>query len=165
MNIIISWLEDEIKRSQEDRYPNSQYRSGWMSALRHVKANCHHAKGYLIKKNKKKMATEQVFISLSQGELKKLISDAVKEAIQINEGTGRTSPESEYLDIKAASLFLSKTPNALRVMAFKNQIDFIKKQGRLYFLKSDLIAWMESGRVEADVINVEDILIKNKGTK
>lgn len=67
-----------------------------------------------------------------------------------------------YLAAPKAADFISKTPNALRVMVFKNQIPFIKKNGKLFFKQSDLIDWLESGRVEADTAVPEDILLKNK---
>ena len=72
---------------------------------------------------------------------------------------------SEYLLIDAAAVFLSSTPNALRVMASKKQIPHCKKQGKLYFKKTDLIEWFESGRVEVEQINGNDLLLINKNNK
>lgn len=72
----------------------------------------------------------------------------------------------EYLLIDAAALFLSSTPNAIRVMASKKQIPHCKKQGKLFFKKADLIEWLESGRVEVSQFTGDDLLIvKNKGAK
>jgi hypothetical protein len=50
-----------------------------------------------------------------------------------------------YFKIDKAATFLSTTPNALRVMVCKNQIPFIKKQGKLFFWQNDLAEWLESG--------------------
>lgn len=49
-----------------------------------------------------------------------------------------------YLKIDGAAEFLSTTPNALRVMVSKNKIPYLKKMGKLFFRKSDLIQWLES---------------------
>lgn len=57
--------------------------------------------------------------------------------------------EPQYLLIDSAADFISSTPNAIRVMVSKKQIPHIKKQGKLFFLKSDLIDWLESGRIVA----------------
>jgi hypothetical protein len=60
-----------------------------------------------------------------------------------------------YLKIDKAATFLSLTPNALRVMVHKNQITYIKKQGKIYFNKTELIDWLESGRVYPMDVNLE----------
>lgn len=67
-----------------------------------------------------------------------------------------------YLKIDKAAAFLSTTPNALRVLAAKEQIPHIKKQGKLYFLYSELIEWMESGRVQPIGEVPEESLLQNK---
>lgn len=55
-----------------------------------------------------------------------------------------------YLKVDKAAEFLSSTPNALRVMASKNQIPYLKKMGKLFFRRSDLIEWLENGYVELE---------------
>ncbi|WP_157766464.1 helix-turn-helix domain-containing protein [Pedobacter ginsengisoli] len=55
------------------------------------------------------------------------------------------SKHETYLRIEMAAEFLSTTQNALRVMVHKGQINYIKKQGKLFFRRSDLIEWLESG--------------------
>lgn len=69
-----------------------------------------------------------------------------------------------YLKIDKAASFLSLTPNALRVMVHKNQISYIKKQGKIYFNKTELIEWLESGRVYPEDLNLEleSILVRQK---
>jgi hypothetical protein len=66
--------------------------------------------------------------------------------------------QNEYFGIKAASEFIDKTENALRQMAFLKQIKHIKKGGKLYFSKLDLIEYLESGRVEIERVNAVDVL-------
>lgn len=76
---------------------------------------------------------------------------------------GSGSDESiEYMTISKASEFIGKTDNALRVMVHKNQLPHIKKQGKLFFRKSDLVAWFESGSVDSNPAP-ENILFKNIG--
>ncbi|WP_231492222.1 helix-turn-helix domain-containing protein [Pedobacter sp. Leaf170] len=80
--------------------------------------------------------------------------------------SGALNPVSQkptYLKADAAAEFLSTTKNALHVMVYKDQIPYIKKLGKLYFLQSDLVEWLESGRVNLNQTSPEDILIsKNK---
>lgn len=64
-----------------------------------------------------------------------------------------------YLKIDKAATFLSLTPNALRVMVHKNQITYIKKQGKIYFNKTELIEWLESGRVNLVTEQIEPLSI------
>lgn len=56
-----------------------------------------------------------------------------------------------YLKIDKAAAFLSKTPNALRVMVSKNQVPYIKKQGRLFFRQKDLVEWLEDDSLEKNM--------------
>lgn len=49
-----------------------------------------------------------------------------------------------YLKIDKAAAFLSTTPNALLVMVSKGQVPSIKKQGKLYFRRNDLVEWLET---------------------
>jgi hypothetical protein len=76
--------------------------------------------------------------------------------------TTYTTPDTTYLKIDKAADFLSTTANALRMMVHKDQIPFIKKQGKVYFLRSDLVTWLESGRNNSEEVNAEDILLGNK---
>ena len=52
-----------------------------------------------------------------------------------------------YIKINQTAEFLTATPNAFRVMVSKNQIPYIKKQGKLYFRKQYLVEWFEDGIV------------------
>lgn len=65
---------------------------------------------------------------------------------QIHAASLQHIPSAEvYLKIDQAAAFLSKTPNALRVMVSKNQVPYIKKHGRLFFRQRDLVEWLEGG--------------------
>lgn len=67
-----------------------------------------------------------------------------------------------YLKTEEAAAFLSTNTNTLRVMACKKQIPHIKKHRKLYFRRSDLVDWLESGSVDASIGAPEDILLLNK---
>ncbi|MFC4213468.1 helix-turn-helix domain-containing protein [Pedobacter lithocola] len=70
-----------------------------------------------------------------------------------------------YWKVEKAAEFLSITSGALRVMVTRGQVPHIKRLGKLYFLQSDLIDWLESGRVNHANATPEDILIvKRKKT-
>jgi hypothetical protein len=104
-------------------------------------------------------------IVMNPGDLRDLISEAV--AIALNNQVQSTSTKSihNYLNTVEAAAYLSKTPNALRVMLCKNQIKSIKKSGTNYFLESDLIDWLESGRrktLNELKENCEDVLVQKK---
>jgi len=73
------------------------------------------------------------------------------EAVLLNRQPVISAPAEEYLKIEKAAEFLSTSPNAVRVMANKGQIRYIKKSNKLFFRQSDLIDWLESGSVNPDV--------------
>jgi hypothetical protein len=69
---------------------------------------------------------------------------------------------NEYLTTPKAAELLGRSINAIRVMVCKNQIKHIKKGGKLYFSKLDLIEYLESGRVEIERVNAVDVLKQKK---
>lgn len=87
-------------------------------------------------------------------------------------GVVKTTPTLKainYKDTKETARFLNTTENAIRVMVCKNKLKSLKKGNRLFFLESDLIEYIESGRrkTPAELAeNCEDILVvKKKGVK
>ena len=96
--------------------------------------------------------------------IKPLVMNLVSEAMSNLKPTPLRSVNN-YLNTKDASAFISKTPNALRLMVFKNQIKSMKKGEKLYFLEDDLIEYLESGRkaIPQGSVNCDDVLVlKNK---
>ncbi|MFN0291213.1 helix-turn-helix domain-containing protein [Pedobacter helvus] len=73
--------------------------------------------------------------------------------------------EPIYLKIDKAAEFLSMTKNALNLLVFKKKIPYLKKLGKIYFLKSELVNWLESGREHNEEIHPEDFLVSNKKLK
>lgn len=94
---------------------------------------------------------------LTVGQFQNLVATAV------NTTTPKKPVDEIFLTKPLASDFIGKSENALGVMVCKKQIAHIKKGGRLYFRKSDLIEYLESGRVDIEPINAVDVLAKKKG--
>lgn len=70
----------------------------------------------------------------------------------------------KYLTSKEAGKFLGKTANAMRILVHREEIQSYKKGERLYFLESDLMDWIESGRrlTSSEIIKgcEEDLMMK-----
>lgn len=108
--------------------------------------------------------TNQIVV-MNSDDLRDLISEAVIIALNKQQPSQNTKAIHNYLNTVEAAAFLSKSPNALRVMLCKKQIKGIKKSGTNYFLESDLVDWMESGRrktLSELKENCEDALIQKK---
>jgi hypothetical protein len=88
--------------------------------------------------------TKVVVVDTEQ--LRKLLTECIVGVMRLQEKEGAKPVISQYLDSKEASLFLKKSPNALRVMVHKNQIKSMKKGNSLYFHETDLVDYLESGR-------------------
>jgi len=80
--------------------------------------------------------------------------EAISDKLEMIERYLRAQPRVEapveYMQVDAAASFLSISPNALRVLVHRNMVPHIKKLGKNYFLKADLISWMEEGRVSTE---------------
>lgn len=55
--------------------------------------------------------------------------------------------DERYINADEVAKFLSLTDFALRNLIFKKQIPFYRVGRRIKFLKSELIEWMEEGKV------------------
>ncbi|WP_370878394.1 helix-turn-helix domain-containing protein [Pedobacter agri] len=84
----------------------------------------------------------------------------IKSIINNKASIGDNSPR--YFLYNEAAKFLSISPNALRVMVHKNQIQSCKKLGKRYFLQDDLINWIESGREVVNKDYAENILSRRQ---
>ena len=70
--------------------------------------------------------------------------------------------KDKYYKTKGGAEFLKTTPGALRNLVYQKKIKSIKKGKCLYFLHSDLVEYLESGRKEtAEEIlsNIQDALV------
>lgn len=71
----------------------------------------------------------------------------------------------KYLSTKQVATFLDKTPNAIRVMVHKGQIKSLKQGNSLFFLESDIVDYLESGRRQnktESILNCEEALVTRK---
>lgn len=100
-------------------------------------------------------------------ELKAYVHQAVHEALQeIERGINRPQLlTGKYLNTIEAAKFLSKTPNAVRQIVFKEQIKYIRKGNRLHFRESDLIEYLESGGGTGKGEQTNDLLMRKGGFK
>lgn len=58
--------------------------------------------------------------------------------------TEQVSAYREYLTTKQAAAFLGRSPGAVRNLVLRKKIPFRKVSGRLMFLRSELVRWIES---------------------
>jgi excisionase family DNA binding protein len=52
--------------------------------------------------------------------------------------------KKEYLTTTEAAEFIGRTPSAIRNLVMRRMVPFRKPGGRLMFLRSELIDWIES---------------------
>lgn len=86
-----------------------------------------------------------IFTQIEKEELVTLITSSLKEFLP-SLILKKEYSESEFLDIYEASKFLKLTPSTLRKKANKGLIDCYKRSGRWYFLKSELIEYINQGK-------------------
>lgn len=73
-------------------------------------------------------------------------------------------PESEILSIDEAKDLLNLARQTVYGLCSKRAIPFYKRNKRLYFKRSELLAWIEKGRIKTQIEfdeEVADYIIKN----
>lgn len=65
----------------------------------------------------------------------------------LSESPGTESPE--ILNVAQAAEFLGLQLNTLRIKASRKELAYIKRNGRLYFNRADLVAYLQAGRQPA----------------
>lgn len=91
------------------------------------------------------MIQNQTLVLVDNGKL----NDVLSELSQIKSMmTKEISPNSEIGGIELAEKVTGLKKSTVYVMVHKNTIPFIKQGGKLYFKRSELISWIESGRKE-----------------
>ena len=71
--------------------------------------------------------------------------------------------EDEFMTIDELSKFISMTKGSIYGLVHKNTIPYHKK-GKLYFLKSEIMDWIKSGKQETNASlqdRANDYLLKN----
>jgi DNA binding domain, excisionase family len=87
-----------------------------------------------------------IFSSLSLDEIASQVAEKVYTLQQRNNDQKEEIKEDEFLTIGQASKLLNLAKPTIYTLTCKNTIPFIKKGKKLYFKKSDLIEWLNSGR-------------------
>jgi excisionase family DNA binding protein len=60
------------------------------------------------------------------------------------------SERDNFMDVKEAADFLKEAKATLYSRTSRREIPFYKRNKRIYFKKSDLISWLEKGRMKTD---------------
>lgn len=87
---------------------------------------------------------ENPFVTINQflSSIDKKIDELKRSQLQIN---GETDP-SKLMTITEASRFLNLSKSAIYSKTSKRLIPFVKRGKQLYFIKSDLLDWLNKGK-------------------
>ncbi len=88
---------------------------------------------------------QHVFIQVSLQELREFIHESVSEAIQASDNTNK-SHEKDVMDLKEVAAFLKVSRHTIYRMTHKREIPHYKKGGKLYFKRSEIEAYRDSGK-------------------
>jgi predicted DNA-binding transcriptional regulator AlpA len=82
--------------------------------------------------------------------VKKLIKQVCRlEEIIVKSSSEKAPPDDEILDKHAAAKLLGLKPSSIYRLSMQGKLPKIKKNGRIWFLKQDLIDYLKSARIEA----------------
>jgi excisionase family DNA binding protein len=98
-------------------------------------------------------------------EIINLISDQVAEKVLKNLNPSNFSNEDVFMNIKENGKFIDLSVPTVYGLVHQNKIPFHKKGKRLYFLKSEILEWLKSGKhqTKSELENQADAyLLKNK---
>jgi predicted DNA-binding transcriptional regulator AlpA len=89
-----------------------------------------------------------IFLSFELSELlsafKQICREEVSEVLKNHKVT--SNPDDEFMNMKQASEFTKKAKQTLYGLCSTNRIPHYSKSGQTYFIKQELIEWIESGR-------------------
>lgn len=92
-----------------------------------------------------------------------LLVKKITNKLNLSLGSGLNSKEEQFLNINEVAKLLSMTKGSIYGLVHKNAIPFHKK-GKLYFLKSEILDWIKSGKRETKSSldeKADDYLLKN----
>lgn len=98
-------------------------------------------------------------------EILNLISDQVAEKVLKNLNPSNSSNEDVFMNIDETSKLIDLTKPTVYGLVHQNNIPYHKKGKRLYFLKSEILAWLKSGKhqTKSELEDKADAyLLKNK---
>lgn len=87
-----------------------------------------------------------ILSSLSLDDIASQVAEKVYDLQQKNNGQQKETKEDEFLTIAQASELLNLAKPTIYTLTCKNEIPFIKKGKKLYFKKTDLIEWLNTGK-------------------
>ena len=98
-------------------------------------------------------------------EIINLISEQVAEKVLNNLNTSNSSSEDIFMNIDETAKLIDLSKPTVYGLVHQNKIPFHKKGKRLYFLKSEILAWLKSGKhqTQSELEHRADTyLLKNK---
>jgi excisionase family DNA binding protein len=87
-----------------------------------------------------------ILSSLTEAEIKKLVTEGVREALGSSEYKQNPANQSEYVEIDEACKILMKSKPTIYSLVCKKEIPHYKRGKRLYFKRSELLEWLMQGR-------------------
>lgn len=91
-------------------------------------------------------------VVITKTELVEIIQETLRSAKQVEK---IPEQQNEFLNISEASDFLKMAKQTLYGLTSNRQIPFIKKGKKVYFNKSEVIAWLNEGKMktEGEILN------------
>ena len=90
-------------------------------------------------------------IVTTKDELQEIIHESIKSAISEQNSQLQSDEPNRILSLKETAIYLNLAQQTVYGFTSKQQIPFIKKGKRLYFLKSELEKWLLDGNVKPDL--------------
>lgn len=91
---------------------------------------------------------KQFLIHITIDEFKQIVKESLTETIQENISNRDTSSgHPEFMNVTQASEFLGLAVNTLYEKTCKRTIPHLKRGNRLMFKRSELIKWLEEGKI------------------
>ncbi len=109
-----------------------------------------------------------ILSSLSLEDIATQVAEKVYNLQQRNNELKEEPKREEYLTIIQASELLNLAKPTIYTLTCRHEIPFIKKGKKLYFKKSDLVEWLNSGRklTRGEVEKgANDYLLKRRKTR
>ena len=113
--------------------------------------------------------SEIIFSQLTPGQLEILIEKSVVRAFQSGSITGNhiidKDPSDDLLTIKSASEYLHLKIPTLYSLISRGELPVMKKNGRCYFSKAELMEYLKSGKKKTNADLQQEAsayLLKNK---
>lgn len=93
------------------------------------------------------------------------ISDRVSDNIIKAINPAKTAEEDRFLTIDETSKFIDLAKASVYGLVHRNKIPYHKKSKRLYFLKSEILDWIKSGKraTKSEIeLKADEYLMKNQ---